>query len=163
MDVSRQSETGGVKGVDIQVEFPSELIDGQDTPQKYDSVDAIIEEHHAVRYGVYERRKAHELQVLETSIREDSNKLRFVRCVVDGTLVITNRALATVETEMRALGIHQDPKLLAMPLRSLTKEKVDSLVAHVDHLRAEKRALETMTVEEMWTADLDHLESLLPS
>jgi hypothetical protein len=83
--------------------------------------------------------------------------------VVDGTLAITNRALATVETEMRALGIRQDPKLLAMPLRSLTREKVDSLVAHVDHLRAEKRALETMTVEEMWTADLDHLESLLPA
>jgi hypothetical protein len=60
---------------------------------------------------------------------------------------------------MQELGIRDDPGLLAMSIRSLTKEKVEQLRAHVRELDHERQELENTTVDELWIRELEDLES----
>jgi len=136
------------------------LFDRNGKVRRFDGVAAIIEEHYRVRYRVYEERKAYELGQLRTLIREASNRLKFVRCVVDGTLSITNRPLGDVEADMARLGITDCADLLRMQVRSLTREKVAALVTRVTDLEQARVALQATSVEEMWLAELDSLQIL---
>jgi len=135
------------------------LINRDGKPQKFDSVHTIIEEHYAARRALYEKRKAYELKTLHQTIRDQSNKLRFVECVVDGRLIVHNRPIVDVQADMQELGIRDDPGLLAMSIRSLTKEKVEQLRAHVRELDHERQELENTTVDELWIRELEDLES----
>jgi len=137
------------------------LFDAGGSIKKFSSVAEIIESHYRARHAAYARRKAHELVGLAEKINVESNRARFVRCVVDGSLVITNRPAIDVERDMDALGIERDPGLLRMQIRSLVKEKVDELVQLVESLRETRAVLESTSIESMWENELVALEKCI--
>lgn len=137
------------------------LFDNTGKVRKFDTVDAIVEEHYTMRLDVYAARKQYELDTLEREIATESNKLKFVRCVVDGSLHLANRPLVEIEEAMVHLGIDNDSNLLKMQIRSLTMERVESLRQLVDKLKTTRVELESKTLKSLWLDDLDRLERML--
>ena len=135
------------------------LFDADGSIKKFSNVAEIIESHYRVRHAAYARRKAHELAGLAEKINVESNRARFVRHVVDGSLIIANRPVLEIERDMNALGIECDPGLLRMQIRSLTREKVDELVQLVDSLRETRATFESISIESMWENELLALEN----
>jgi DNA topoisomerase-2 len=121
------------------------------------SISEIFDEHYAMRYELYRKRKAHELGCLKTRIDDESNKLLFVRCIVDGKLVITNRPAADVEEDMTRLGIVEHATLLRLPVSLVTREKIAELENAVAELKRKLTDLEAMTIETMWLAELANI------
>ena len=137
------------------------LFDRHGKVRKFETVSDIVEDHYHARLDIYAKRKAHELETLAAEIDTESNRLKFVRAVVCGDLVITNRPVAEVEADMARLGIVPDPSLLRMQIRSLTREKVDALEHLVEKLKQQRQVLESTSIDQMWLDDLDGLSGLI--
>ncbi len=137
------------------------LFDNTGKVRRFDRIRDIVEEHYIARRALYETRKRHELTCLGTEITTESNRLKFIECVVDGELVLANRPISLIEQDMDRLGIEKDPNLLKMQIRSLTMERVESLRDLVDKLKVTRHDLELKEIEDLWLDDLQVLERLL--
>lgn len=134
------------------------LFDRNGKVEKFETVADIVEEHYRARYDIYAKRKLHELVCIATEIETETNRLKFVRAVVHGDLILANRPVAEVEVDMERLGIAPDSSLLRMQIRSLTKEKVDALAHLVEKLKMQRQDLEMTTIDQMWLEELRLLE-----
>lgn len=125
----------------------------------------ILETFYMARLGGYVARKANELARLDTEIVEKDARVRFVRAVVNKTLVITN---ASDEDLLVALKAHDLPPLssespdlrayeylLRMRVDRLKASAVAELESELAALRVERAALESKKPEDLWLTDLD--------
>lgn len=73
----------------------------------YDKAENIIEEHYHVRKQAYERRKQFMLVRLAKEARINSNKSRFISCILDGSLQLTGKEALS---ESKLVAWFQDNK-----------------------------------------------------
>ena len=135
---------------------------------KYDTPEAILEDFYAVRLDFYKRRKALQLQNLQKHIDFLENKRRFIKAVVSEQVKVHNMKLA----ELNDYLSHAKPKpydlhegkydyLTRIPIYNFTKDKVDELEKEVKETKGTADVLALKTGEDLWTADLDALSTLL--
>mgnify|MGYP000892098067 CR=1 FL=1 len=105
------------------------------------------------------------------------NKVRFILAVISGDIIANNRKRAELFLELKQKGYEPFPKrkntakevdeendyeyLLAMPIGTLTLEKVQELVARQKKLEDELESLGKATPEILWMRDLAALENEL--
>jgi len=142
---------------------------------RYASPLAIVEAFVPLRLAAYERRRASLVRATERELERLTNKARFVLAVVDGTVVVGNKKKETLVRELREKGFRPDGPdgttadetpsrfdyLLGMQIWSLTREKVDSLLAEKEEKRVVLEGLRRTTDKALWRADLDTLERAL--
>ena len=86
------------------------LFDADGKIRRYDSPEEILLEFFELRLMYYERRRVSLLQDAEWEHARASNKIRFIRAVIDGSLVISNKKRAAVEAELEARGFERMAK-----------------------------------------------------
>ncbi|KAL9175513.1 hypothetical protein ABFS82_02G117600 [Erythranthe guttata] len=86
------------------------LFDSKGVIKKYDSPEQILEEFFYIRLEFYEKRKKALLANLELDMLKCDNKYRFIRGVVEGTIVVSNRKKADLFLELKAKGFTPFPK-----------------------------------------------------
>ena len=72
--------------------------------KKYNDINSIYHEFIAVRRIGYERRKAHELGVLNKSMKISSYHMKFIEAKLDGQLILENRDEADICTDLAQMG-----------------------------------------------------------
>jgi DNA topoisomerase-2 len=130
---------------------------------KYSGPDDVIDGFMPVRYELYRKRKAHQIQILSEQALWLREQVNFIRAVCDGSLKIARRSDGEVEKDIVNLGVREIKvgDLLAMPMRSQTESKVRSLEAKLKEAELELKRVKSTSEKQMWLNDLDNLEARL--
>jgi DNA topoisomerase-2 len=145
--------------------------------KKYEEVSDILEEFCTVRYGYYVKRKEYIIKDLEYQLLILMNKMKFLRDVMSGSLVVQEIDEDVLSKEMEKRGyfsvsdsstddsvIDGDTKLsnyrylLSMNIRSFTKQKLDILQKEIDKLQGILDKIRLTTPSDMWLSDLEDFE-----
>jgi DNA topoisomerase-2 len=138
--------------------------------KRYDNVEAIMRDYYDVRLELYQKRKDHQLDILEHQLNLISYKVKFILMVVEKKLDINNKKKADIEEKLKEhkfpkLGTHKHDKdtsydyLLSMPLYNLTQEKIEELKAQEDDKKAKYDELKCKTPQSIWLSELTTLET----
>jgi DNA topoisomerase II len=130
---------------------------------KYDSALDIIREYYGMRLGYYGKRKDHLLAEKQRMIDVAENKIRFIREVIAGTIVVHKLKKA----ELEALLVEREymkfddsyDYIVKIPIYNLTIDKVEELEEECAKNRREYDAIFNKTLNMMWLEDLEDLEA----
>ena len=134
--------------------------------RRFASAGEILEVFYMARLGGYVNRKANELARLDAEIVELDARVRFVRAVVTGALVVANAEDEALLAGLKGLGLpllsapdSDDLRgyeyLLRMRVDRLKAKAVLELEAELAKVREVRDALAAKTAEDLWIADLD--------
>jgi DNA topoisomerase-2 len=137
--------------------------------KRYDNVEEIMQDYYHVRLDLYQKRKVHQLGVLEQQLKIISWKTKFILMVVEKKLEINNKKKQEIEDKLAQhkfpkLGKSKDDKesydyLLSMPIYNLTQEKIEDLKKNQADKEAEYNTLNGKTPETIWSEELDVFEA----
>ena len=136
------------------------LFDEHGKIKKYNTVSDILNEFCRVRYAFYEKRKAYMMNELQQLIRILQSKLRFLTEVMSGSLVIQNVPEETIIATLKkgkyqvVDGDDSYSYLLAMQIRSFSKQKVDDLTNTMQRYEKELKTLQATEERQLWMNDL---------
>jgi len=131
---------------------------GEGKIKKYDTPLEIIKEFCHVRLRFYSDRKEYKLRIMREDLNKLENRIRFIREVINGRLVINNRPRTSIAADMDEMKFdrYDDYEyLLGMKILSLTKERIDKLNKEYEEQRREYELLCAKTVYDLWNEDLN--------
>ena len=142
------------------------LFDAQDTLHKYEKVSEIIDAYYTTRLKMYNSRKEYMIDALEKELVMLSNKARYIKENLDGTIDLRKKKREEVTAMLEAKGYDQMDKdgeykyLVKMPMDSVTEENVEKLVKNKGDKESELEKVKKTTIEQMWLGELDTLRGL---
>ena len=145
------------------------LFDANGTIKKYATPLEIIDEYFYVRLDLYQKRKDHELAILQFQLRMISYKVKFILMIVEKKLVVNNKKKSDLESELEKLkfprlGKNKDDEdgsynyLLSMSIYNLTNEKIEELKKQESDKETEYEELDNLSIETIWLNELTKLE-----
>jgi DNA topoisomerase-2 len=132
--------------------------------RKYDTIYDILKEFYDVRLQYYTKRKEHQIDELEKELNVLDWKMKFIKGVIDGSIIVNNRNKENINEQLLKLEF---PKLsenksydylVLMPIYSLSKEKIDELQKKIDNLEEELELIENTTELDKWKSELGELK-----
>ena len=127
----------------------------------------ILREHARERLMLYQKRKDKILQALREELRLSEARALFMRCVVEGKVLLQGKKRADLEADLAANGL---PRLrttkegaegfdyaLHMQFSACTEEAIEKLQETCARLRRELEELERTTVSQLWQRELEAL------
>jgi DNA topoisomerase II len=147
------------------------LFSDKGTITKYADVSTIMESFCHVRYDYYVKRRAYIIGDLEFQLTILRNKMRFLREVMSGSLVIQEVDEEKLKKEMEARNYYKNDKndkngdddesglksygyLLNMNIRSFTRQKVETLQQEITKLESAFKTATNTSPSQMWRNDL---------
>jgi DNA topoisomerase II len=85
--------------------------DAQGRIHKYATVLDIMEEFYHVRLRYYQKRKAHQLEVMHKELSKMTNQARFIKMIIDGKLTVSKKKKTVLVQELKKLGFTPFPKV----------------------------------------------------
>ena len=132
--------------------------------RRFSSVGEILESFYVARICGYATRKKNELARLDAEIVELDARVRFVRAVVEGRLIVANAADEDLLAGLQGLdlpalsggeGLKGYEYLLRMRVDRLKAKAVAELEEELAAVRVVRDTLATMTPEQLWLNDLE--------
>jgi len=142
--------------------------------KRYGTELELLSEFAALRMEYYQKRKDFHVDRLRREKELLDAKVKFILLVVRGELVVGNRKKAELLVDLKQRGFKSQQQimdksgsdeesakgngydyLLGMPIWSLTYERVEELKRQSNEKTAELNNLLRVTIEELWTRDLD--------
>ena len=139
------------------------LFDAEDTLQKYNKVSDIIDAYYETRLKMYKTRKEYLIDALEKELIVLSNKAKYIKENLDGTIDLRKKKKEQVTTMLQEKGYDkvegdEDYKyLVKMPMDSVTEENVEKLLKEKGNKEAELENIKKTTINKMWISELDNL------
>jgi len=140
------------------------LFDANDKLKKYDRVQDIIDDYFVTRLDLYQKRKDYMVDSLGKELLVLSNKSRYIRELLAGTIDFRNKkkeAVIQMLNEKKYSVMNDDEEfkyLTKLPMDSVTEENVSRLnKEHADKV-SELDYVKTTSTSEMWLKELDILE-----
>lgn len=126
--------------------------------KKFESADHVLREFYTVRLYWYQKRKMYWIGAYEKELQFISSKMAFIMAVVNNELEIKNvPESVTIEFCINNQLVKQNNSynyLLDMPIRSLTKEKVERLKSEHEEVEKRLQTLRDKTASQLWIEDL---------
>ena len=141
------------------------LFNSEDKLKKYESVEEIIDDYYQIRLEYYEDRKDYLIDALEKQIMILSNKAKYIKEVLDGTIdlrkkkkqeiidMLVDKEYDTVDDDEEFLY------LVRMPMDSVSEENVEKLMKEHHEKLDELERIKATTIEQMWLSELEILEN----
>uniref|UniRef100_A0A6C0JHF6 DNA topoisomerase (ATP-hydrolyzing) n=1 Tax=viral metagenome TaxID=1070528 RepID=A0A6C0JHF6_9ZZZZ len=130
---------------------------------KYASVQEIIDDFYGVRMTTYQKRKSFLVAAMEKKLVKLSNRARYIQETLKGTVDLRRKTADQVVALLTSLKFNLydgDFKyLVKMPMDSVTQENVDAIMKEKADTEAELVTLKTTTLEQMWSSELDVLDT----
>lgn len=142
------------------------LFDSNDTLQKYENVTDIIDSYYDVRLKLYQDRKDYMIAAIEKELVLLSNKAKYIKENLDGTIDLRKKKKEQVIEMLQAKGynkIDNDEEykyLVKMPMDSVTEENVDKLLNDKGNKEAELVLIKNTSINKMWVDELNKLREL---
>lgn len=102
----------------------------------------------------YEELRKYKIGVLEDLIMDLSERARFIKLVIEGKIVVSNRPKADIEKQLLRHKFRGFDTYLNMRIYSLTKERYEALLREVEENRLKKLDLEGKTNKDLYMIDL---------
>ena len=142
------------------------LFDHNDKLCKFEKITDIIDCYYDVRLKLFQDRKDFIIKKLEKELLLLSNKTRYIKENLDGTIDLRrkNKDAVTHMLESKKYDRMDDDEeykyLVKLPMDAVTEENVDKLMK--EKTEKEKELVETQntTICEMWIKELDKLKEL---
>lgn len=129
--------------------------------KRYESPQQILKEFYYVRLKYYTSRKEYRLKTIKEELNKLENKVRFIKEVISGRLVINNRPTSSIIKDLEDLQFDKLDNyeyLLGMKISSLIKEKVEKLMNEYNEKSLEYETLLKKSIYDLWNEDLDKFE-----
>lgn len=138
--------------------------------RKYENVDEILKNFFDLRKEYYYKRKEQMLAQLTHELTRCENKVRFVKEIISGTLIVSNRKKTDLLADLKSrkydpiyknddqeekASDHGYDYLLSMPIWNLTMEKIDSLLKEKSEKESQVKILIDQTILDLWRTDID--------
>ena len=139
------------------------LFDADEQLKKYDSIAQIIDDYYEKRLTMYQDRKDYLVEALSAELLLLSNKARYIKENLDGTIDLRFKKKDQVVEMLGSksydvIDDDEDYKYLTkMPMDSVTEENVAKLEKERGTKELELQKVQTTSVQEMWTYELDDL------
>jgi len=139
------------------------LFDSDDILQKYDKISDIIDAYYTVRLQLYQTRKDYMIKALERELVLLSNKAKYIKENLDGTIDLRKKKKEQVMQMLTEKGydiIDDDNEykyLTKMPMDSVTEENVEKLLNDKGNKEQELEIIKGTSTNYMWTSELDNL------
>jgi DNA topoisomerase-2 len=139
------------------------LFDANDSLQKYNKVTDIIDSYYETRLKMYGTRKSYMIDALEKELVLLSNKAKYIKENLDGTIDLRKKKKDEVINLLKTKGynnIDNDDEfkyLVKMPMDSVTEENVDKLLKDKGNKEFELETIKNTTINKMWITELDNL------
>jgi len=139
------------------------LFDANDKLKKYEKVQEIIDDYFETRLQMYQTRKDYMVNALEKELVLLSNKAKYIRENLDGTIDLRKKKREQVVQMLEAKGynlIEDDTEykyLTKMPMDSVTDENVDKIFREQGAKTIELETIKSTTINQMWSSELDSL------
>jgi len=141
------------------------LFNYEDKLKKYESVEEIIDDYYQIRLEYYEDRKEYMIDALEKEIMILSNKAKYIKEVLDGTIDLRKKKKQEiidmlVEKDYDTIEDDEEFKyLVRMPMDSVSEENVEKLMKDHNDKMDELERIKATTIEQMWLSELEILEN----
>ena len=141
------------------------LFDYNDKLKKYDSAAEIIDDYFDIRLECYEDRKEFIVDTLEKQLCLLSNKTKFVKQLLDGSIDLRKKSKSEIITLLETNDydkIDDDNEykyLLKMPMDSVSQENYDKMIQEHKTKFDELEVVKKTTIQKMWLDELDLLEN----
>jgi DNA topoisomerase-2 len=129
------------------------LLDMNNIPRKYRSIDGLLEEFFRIRLPYYALRKQNMLEEITRSIKVLDDKYRFLKLVIEDKIIIFKRSKQEIIEQMKKFNIPEE-LLSSVRLSSLSLEELTELQKEILALKEEESAMEKLLPEDMWINDL---------
>lgn len=154
------------------------LFNEQGQIRKYDGPNAIIEEFYGIRKEYYVRRKEYLENRLMRDLEVISARVRFILAILDDEIILKGKDEEQLDAELERLKypkftkgkLEYDPKavnenpsydyLTSMPIRSMTKKRLEELKKQKDDKQVQYDDLKTKSIYDLWNDDLDDIEKV---
>jgi DNA topoisomerase II len=130
---------------------------------KYDSLNDILVDFYGVRQGIYEKRRLHQIRVLNDKFPYHKYVVKFIRDQIKDTPEVNLKKKSLKECD----DILQKNKyemidgsyeyIMRLPVSAFTVEKIDKHEKDMQDILAEIERLNKTTWREMWIADLEEV------
>jgi DNA gyrase/topoisomerase IV subunit A len=129
------------------------LLDMNNIPRKYKSIDALMEDFYKARLPYYALRKQRMLDDLSGRIKVLEDKYRFLKLVIEDKIVIFKKTKQEIVAQMKQYKIPED-LLTSVRLSSLSEDELVELMKEIEQLKKEKEEIQVLLPEQMWISDL---------
>jgi len=141
------------------------LFNSKQQLKKYINVYDIVNDYYDVRYDLFIKRKAYQIDVLQKDMVKLSNKARFIQeqCIEPPTLVLRKKKKIEVIQMLKEKGydvIDGDKEykyLRNMTIDSVEEENLQKLLKECGNKKQELEILKEKTIEEIWLGELEEL------
>jgi DNA topoisomerase-2 len=142
------------------------LFDANDVLHKYEKVSDIIDTYYETRLEMYGTRKAYMIDALQKELVLLSNKAKYIKENLDGTIDLRKKKKEQVNEMLAEKGYSkldddEDYKyLVKMPMDSVTEENVEKLLKDKEAKEIELEVIQSTTIHKMWITELNNLREL---
>ena len=142
------------------------LFNKNNTIQKYNNSEEIMEDYYKIRLKYYGLRKEKMIEILENIVDELKNKVRFIRMVKSKQIDILDTTDEKLENDLvknnfkKLLNSSNELSfnyLTTMHIRSLTLERANKLEQECDLRMKELKELKLKNIKNMWLEDLENI------
>ena len=140
------------------------LFDANDKLKKYSNVVEIIDDYFETRLTLFQVRKTHMIQALTKELLLVSNKTKYIKENLDGTIDLRRKKREEVNAMLKSkeysvMDGDEDYKYLTrMPMDSVTEENVAKLMKEHGDKTVELNKVMSMSPQQMWFKELSQLE-----
>jgi DNA topoisomerase II len=141
------------------------LFNSEDKLKKYETVEEIIDDYYQIRLEYYEDRKEYMIDALEREIMILSNKAKYIKEVLEGTIDLRKKKKQEIidmleEKEYDTIDDDEEFKyLVRMPMDSVSEENVERLLKEHQDKEEELDHIKSTPIEQMWLSELEILEN----
>jgi DNA topoisomerase-2 len=139
------------------------LFDAEDKLKKYEKVEHIIDDYYETRLQLYQTRKEYMIQSLEKELVVLSNKAKYIKEILDGSIDLRKKKSDEVFNMLKGKGYDtmdgEYKYLTRMPMDSVTDENVTKILKERDNKQQELDIIINKSEFEMWNEELDLLLS----
>lgn len=141
------------------------LFDSEGKIKKYKDQYDIIDNFYDVRIEYYRLRKIYQLNKISNDININKNRIKFLKLVIDGDIVINKRSRDLIEKDLEKYKIDKIEDsynyLLNMSILSFTKERLQDLKEEYGKLNEKFKLLEQTSESDIWLNELKELKNKL--
>ena len=129
------------------------LLDSNNIPRKFKSIDSLLEEFYKSRLPFYSMRKKRMVDDLTARIKVLEDRYRFLKLVIEDKIIIFKKTKQEILAQMKP---HKLPEelLTTVRLSSLSEDELNELLKEIEELKKEKEEIQKLLPEQMWITDL---------
>ncbi len=131
--------------------------------QKFNTIMDIVNEWCPTRLEYYVKRRDYIMSRIRDDLSLETNKMRFIKEVMENKLVINERPEEDIEKDMEKGKYEKRDEsykyLLNLPVRSFSRNKIEELKTAISVLEKHLKEMEKKTPKDMWKDDLKILKN----